>query len=317
LRASVHDSGTGLGADRSDGSTAAAGGRAWLTTLPDELSAQRRLMAGLLDYCETTPQVTSLLVGCSLGRGAADSLSDIDAALGVDADPGDAGAQQVRVVEAEVAAALAGLGPLVDVLRHRYGPADRFIRRIFAQFGDRSQIDLTVMADAELRGGSSAHPDFVWLYDAAEQPAGPAPDGAAGADQPDAAYAVTGEQIREWAFLGWCALIDVDKYLRRGSRWEAHNRLHHAREHIWALWAAATGALYPWHGLTQVLDNDPGNLPHGIDATVAGLDAADLRRAACASATVLTDVSAVAARRCPAELPSAMAVYVTGVLGAP
>ena len=31
--------------------------------------------------------MTSLQVGCSLGRGAADALSDIDAALGVDARP--------------------------------------------------------------------------------------------------------------------------------------------------------------------------------------------------------------------------------------
>ena len=78
------------------------------------------------------------------------------------------------------------------------------------------------------------------------------------AREPPAAYAVTGEQVREWAFLGWCALIDADKYLRRGSLWEAHSRLHEARHRIWALWAAAQGAMYPWHGLSQVLDHDPG-----------------------------------------------------------
>lgn len=49
--------------------------------------------------------------------------------------------------------------------------------------------------------------------------------------------------------LGWCALIDTDKYLRRDSLWEVHSRLHQARHHIWALWAAAHGALHPWHGL--------------------------------------------------------------------
>src|SRR5215813_1287016 len=46
-------------------------GRAWLAALPDELAAQRRVMAGLVDRCEAWPLVTSLLVGCSLGRGAA------------------------------------------------------------------------------------------------------------------------------------------------------------------------------------------------------------------------------------------------------
>jgi hypothetical protein len=316
LSTSVPESGTSLDGDGSGVLAAAAGGRAWLAALPGDLSAQRTLMARLLDHCEATPSVTSLLVGCSLGRGAADALSDIDGAVGVLAEVGAAGAVKVQAVEAGVVAALSDFGPLVDVLRHRYGPADRFIRRIFAQFSDRSQLDLTIMADAEMRGGAAVRPDTVWLYDVARRPAEPARAEAGRADEPGPGYAVTGEQIREWAFLGWCALIDLDKYLRRGSLWEAHNRLHHARDHIWALWAAATGALYPWHGLCQVLDNDPGNLPPGIDATVAGLNAADLRHAATASAALLTRVSTAAAERCPAELPSAMARYVTGVLSA-
>jgi hypothetical protein len=60
-----------------------------------------------------------------------------------------------------------------------------------------------------------------------------------------------------------------------------------------------------------VLDHDPRNLPPGIESTVAGLDTADLRRAARASAALLTKVSASAAQQSPADLPSAMAGYVT------
>ena len=175
MSAHVPDATTGPVADRPASAAGAAGadpGRAWLAALPGELAAQRDLITGLLDYCETSPLASTLLIGCSLGRGAADALSDIDAALGVAADPGETGARQVETVEAEVVAALPGLGPVVDVLRHQYGPADRFILRIFAQFADRTQIDLTVMADAEIRrGGRSANPDFVWLYDAAGQAA--------------------------------------------------------------------------------------------------------------------------------------------------
>jgi hypothetical protein len=77
---------------------------------------------------------------------------------------------------------------------------------------------------------------------------------------------------------------------------------------------AAQGVMYPWHGLSQVLDHDPGNLPPGIESTVATLDATDLRRAARASAEVLATASEAAARRHPAELPSAMAAYVTRAL---
>jgi hypothetical protein len=311
---------------RADGSgpleAGAPTGRAWLAALPDELGAQRRVLVGLVDRCEAWPLVTSLLVGCSLGRGAADALSDIDAALGVDTPCGAAGAGRVGAAEAMVVAALPELGTLVDVLRHRSGPAGQWARRIFAQFADGTQLDLAVVAEAQIqarrRGGGA--PDFIPLYQAA------APQGSRETDAPmpavgsvprgelPAAYAVTGEQVREWAFLGWCALIDADKYLRRDSLWEAHSRLHEARHHIWALWAAAHGALYPWHGLSQVLDHDPGNLPPGIESTVAGLDAAELRRAARAGAGILAAVSASAARRHPADLPTAMAAYVTRAL---
>jgi hypothetical protein len=316
---------------RADGNgTSEAGvlsGRAWLEALPDELASQRRVMSGLFDRCETWPLVTSLLVGCSLGRGAADAFSDIDAALGVDAELGEAGAGRVETVEAMVVAALPELGPLVDVLRHRLATADQRIQRIFAQFADGTQLDLAVVAEAdiELRRRSGGAPDFIPLYQVSAPPdarasvgssahgEGRPSDGQSGGEPP-AAYAVSGDQVREWAFLGWCALIDANKYLHRGSLWEAHNRLHQARHHIWALWAAAHGAMYPWHGLSQVLDHDPGNLPPGIESTVADLDAVDLGCAVRASAEVLETVSASAAQLHPADLPTAMAAYVTRAL---
>ena len=296
-------------------SVSPADGRRWLASLPPELAAQRQVMAGLLEFCVETPTATSLVVGCSIGRGAADELSDIDGALGIAAPRGQAGATQVREMEAAVVALLPGFGPVVDVLRHQVGRADQFGRRIFAQFADRTQLDLVVIAQPEVRRGSAA-PDFVTLYDI---PGEPIEGGAAASDaragyQAPPADQVTAEQVREWAFHGWCALIDLDKYLRRGSLWEAHYRLNEARDQIWALWAAATGAIYPWHGLSQVLDNDPDRLPPGIEETVAGLDSVDLRRAATASATVLTHASVAAAQRHPAELPTAMARYVTDVL---
>jgi hypothetical protein len=282
----------------------AADGRKWLASLSAELAAQRHVMAGLLDFCAATPAVTSFIVGCSIGRSAADGLSDIDGALGIAAPRGQAGADQVREIEAAVVALLADFGPVVDVLRHQVGRADQFGRRIFAQFADRTQLDLVVIAESGIRWGDSA-PDFVTLYHVTSEHV---PDDAPPADK------VTAEQIREWTFHGWCALIDLDKYLRRDSLWEAHYRLNEARDQIWTLWAAATGAIYPWHGLSQVLDNDPANLPPGIGATVAGLDAADLRRAAIASAELLTHVSTYAATKHPADPPEAMARYVTEIL---
>ena len=164
-------------------------GRAWLAALPEELAAQRRVLTGLVDRCEAWPLATSLLVGCSLGRGAADELSDIDAALGVDAPRGEAGARRIGTMEAMVVAALPELGTLVDVLRHPTGPASQHVRRIFAQFADGTQLDLAVVADAEIeaRRRAGGAPDFVPLYQAPASaepdPRMPADGGASGASR--------------------------------------------------------------------------------------------------------------------------------------
>ena len=77
-----------------DTGTDPAGGYAWLADLPGDLAAQRRVMSGLLGWSAATTLVTSLSVGCSLGRGAADALSDIDAALGLGCESGAGGAGQ-------------------------------------------------------------------------------------------------------------------------------------------------------------------------------------------------------------------------------
>src|SRR6202041_2684799 len=134
------------------------------------------------------------------------------------------------------------------VLRRPAGAAGHWARPVFAQFADGTQLDLAVVAQPviEARHRAGGAPDFIALSRAPAPPGsaepnapapagghapdGQAPGGQAPGDEPPAAYAVTGEQIREWAFLGWCALIDADKYLRRGSLWEAHSRLHEARE---------------------------------------------------------------------------------------
>jgi predicted nucleotidyltransferase len=273
-------------------------GHAWISALGPGLERHRHALLGLLGFCEASPTVTSLSVGCSLGRGAADELSDVDAAVGVDAEPGSAGASRVREVEQALVDHLGGDG-LVDVLREETSSSDFLIRKVFGQRADGLQLDLAVVAEAEVRRGAAA-PDFVAVY-RAEEVGEPPPR--------PSAYDVPGDQVRTWAFLGWRALLDADKYLRRGSAWEAHQRLEEVRHRIWQLWATATGASYPWHGLSQVLDHDPARLPAGIDSTVAGLDLTHLRAAVLAAADVLEDASAAAVDRVPAALPTALAAH--------
>lgn len=283
-------------------------GRSWVASLPADLARQRTLIEALLSLCESDDRITSLSVGCSVGRGAADALSDVDAAIGVDAARGAAGAPLVREVEAAVVAVLPRVGAVVDVLRRESIDETSSICRVFAQWPDRLQLDLAVIAEPEVRRGEAA-PDFVSVY---------VRDGHAGTTAGRSAFEVSGDQVEEWAFAGWRGLLDADKYLRRGSVWEAHQRLHEVRDTIWRLWAAGHGASYPWHGLSQVLDHDPGLLPDRIVETVAGLDVADLRRALVAAADVLDDASALAAARWDAALPTRMGEFARGVLaGAP
>lgn len=272
---------------------------AWLSTLGLDMGRHREAIAAFARLCADNCAVSSFSVGCSIGRGAGDALSDIDAAVGVSTARGSAGAADVQAVEAWVLAALPALGEVVDVLRTGSDSTDFVIRRVFVQFTDRLQLDLAVIAEGEVRRGEAA-PDFVpvfWREGAPVSTAG------------WSAHEVSPEQVREWAFLGWRALLDADKYLRRGSVWEAHQRVHEARECIWVLWAAARRAAYPWHGLSQVLDDSPDLLPPNIETTVAALDAHDLRRAVIAATQVLADTSAAAATAWNAHLPSALADY--------
>lgn len=278
-------------------------GAGWIDALPDELTGQRRIVRALYELCTDEPDARWLAVSCSLARGAADRLSDVDAGIG--ASDGRVGAV------ADAVADLAALGDRVDTLVMDWrtppgGSEAEGMRRIFVQCADGAQLDMVVMP-ARVRPGRA--PDEVVLLDRdgrLAQPFTPEVD------------KVDGDQVREWAFLGWVALADCAKYLDRGSLWEARSQLGAARDRIWSLWAAAKGARYPVFGLSQVLDRDPGDLPAGIERTVAEAPGPQpLREAACAAAEVLSAVSALAAARYPTAVPSAMARFVGGRLGVP
>jgi predicted nucleotidyltransferase len=267
-------------------------GHSWIDALDDGLAGQRRILRRLLEFCESHDEARWLAVSCSLARGAADRWSDVDAGLGVRAGTG-------AELAGELPDFLAQDAEITAVLRHVFGSAEKAVLRSFVQFADGTQLDL-VLVDAASRPGRA--PDEIVLADK---------DGRLAEPFVPSVDVVTPEQIHEWAFLGWTALADAAKYLRRGSFWEAHHRLHEVRERIWALWAAAKGARYPGFGLSQVLDRDPADLPRGIEDTVADLDPLRLRAALLASVAVLEETSRDAAARFGAELPAAMAEYVS------
>lgn len=262
----------------------------WLDQLPAELGAQRAILMRLLEICEADADIRWLLIGCSVARGAGDGLSDLDLAMGVQEERFDAAVVKVRQ-------AVDHLGELVDSFQHQLPGRLMRHERIFAQYADRCQVDLVVFAGEP----PGSVPDAVVLYDPGHRLRPP----------PAPPHPVSASQVREWAFLGWCALADLGKYLRRGSLWEALERLHEARGYFWRLWATAHRVPQPQYGLTSVLDYAPEQLPDAARGTLSGLDPAGLLTAARRLAGLLTALGDDLDEDHRAVLPAAMGRYVS------
>lgn len=272
-----------------------AGGREWIQRLPDELHGQRTILAGLLDWCEADERAKYLVVACSVGRGAGDRLSDLDMGMGVDSLDFDAAIADVhRAVDA--------VADLVESYHHKISGLTMAHERIFAQYADRCQVDLVVIPTSERYSGVK---DEVVLYDPGNL--------RAMKWQP---HPVTPQQAREWAFNGWACLADVGKYLRRGSAWEALERLHQARADYWRLLATAHDVPNPQYGITSLLDFAPDQVPADMADTVGDLDPVRLAAAAVRLAERLTEAGALLKPDLQAALPTAMAAYITADLAA-
>jgi hypothetical protein len=270
-----------------------AAGHVWVDGLPAELAGQRMILRRLLAACESDQAIRWLVIACSVGRGAGDRLSDLDLGIGVSDDDFDAALSNVR-------RAVDDLGDLVDSYHHQLPGLTIRHARIFAQYADRCQVDLVVFPASQHVGPVR---DQVVLYD---------PDGHVTSSLPE--QAVTPEQVREWAFGGWCALADLGKYLRRGSPWEALQRLNEVRDQLWRLWATALSVPNPQYGLTSILDFAPGRVPAGIEETIADLDPGRLLAAARNLAGQLADLGDRIPPGHQAVLPHAMGRFVTADL---
>lgn len=273
---------------------APSGGAGWIDGLPDELDAQRRLLRGIAGWCERDLDVHWLVIGCSLARGNADALSDVDIAMG-------AGVGQVDVVVGRFVAAADELGERVEQYEQALPGLAKPHRRVFVQYADHTQVDLVVL---ELNDG--ALPGCVVLYD---------PEGVVRIE--DAKPGVTAGDVRTWACEGWEALANLGKYLRRGSLWEARDRLEEARSRAWQLFAAAEGVEDPQFGMTSVFDDRREiGAPDEIDRTFAGLDRQEILGAARQLAEILADLQHRLAESGHENLPGSFAAYVLRDLAA-
>jgi hypothetical protein len=172
------------------------------------------------------------------------------------------------------------------------------------QYADGTQLDLVATPVSSLRGRV---PDAVVLHD---------PDGHLARPYRPVVLSATAADVREWTLLGWSALADAAKYLRRRSVWEALSRLEEARGLALRLWAVDQGVAYPLFGLTSLLDDPGASLPAGLDATAARADWDELRRAVVACAELLDRAAGAARAALGSGEPTPMAAYVQGRLAA-
>lgn len=232
--------------------------RDWIARLPPRLAPQAELLLRLLDAAEADLRVRALQIRGSVARGNADEHSDLDSRLWIADDEYDEAL-------ADLPSLARGLGKTLDILFET--PGSPFL---FVQFANGVQLELSTRRASDAKGrvaGEIVLLDRDGVLERRYEPPRP-------------------WDVDLWTGWAWMHLFDVDKYLRRESPWEALAALNEARTLLLRHHANVTGVPDPGYGVTSILDVG-GALPPRLAETVAGLDAADLRRAARACAELL------------------------------
>lgn len=240
-----------------------------------DASGPWEIVESLTRWAEGTPWCDWLELAGSLGRGAGDALSDIDAGLGVEL----AGASYEDRRDTALAAARTFAVVADEHIQH-LGSPERPADHLVLQYADGRQLSL-VVTPAENRPGLP--PGAKALVDRSGRLSQPY--------EPPVLRA-TDEQRREWAFLAWWALSDVAKHAGRGLVWRALEALHEARTGAWRLHAAVAGIDYPSFGAVSA-ENADVPAPPGIELTLPAAAAPDaIFAAARALAVVLEPLTA-------------------------
>jgi hypothetical protein len=262
--------------------------------MPAVLSRQRAVIEKLLEHARRDERVRLFVVGCSIGRGAADSLSDVDALVGVRERAFD----EVTRSSADIVRASGQVLDLFQQLIPPTSPDGRPYQHTYAHYVDGVELDLAV---AIARETQPPRPDWIVLHDPDETVRG----------EPSSKVA-SHDDVHAWAFNCLVRLHACAKYLARGSLWEAHLMLERARADYWCLWAASESVADALYGLTAVLDDPRRPMPPGIEDTIALPDGSALARAALTLVDLLLAAlpRATAAAGGPPAAPIPLAAHV-------
>ncbi|MVA76558.1 hypothetical protein GC722_11050 [Auraticoccus sp. F435] len=205
-------------------------------------SGPGELLDLLTAWVARTPWVDWLELGGSLGRGAGDEHSDVDAGVGV------TGEDRLDAV----AAAVGSFAPVAAVLREPFGSGSTHLLTVYR---DGRQLSLVVMA-AEARTGLP--PQSLALLDRS---------GRLSTSLDPARWEPDADRLREWTFLACVGAADALKHARRGSVWRAVRCLEEARGLYLQLVAAQQQVVFAGFGVVS-LENAGRPVPAGLAATL-------------------------------------------------
>jgi len=248
-----------------------------LASLRSRLPRHAALIDSMADVVVRDEHWRFLEVGCSLGAGGGDDLSDIDAGVGYDDIAASGLYDAARAFAVEV-------GVPVDLVVHRMDGWSEDVCRVAAEYDDGLQLDLVFMPAARRAGlpdRSFSVVDKDQRLTVAVAPLLRSPPSI--------------EVAHEWAMLGWWAIATADKYVRRRSLFEAVHAIDEARTHALRLWAAGRKVPYAAFGLTSLLDFAPFELPDDLAATYAVPDDVDAVATANRATAALLDAASVLA----------------------
>lgn len=223
------------------------------------------LLDRLTRWASAADWIEWLELGGSLGRGAGDALSDIDAGIGV-----TSGTVAERLDEVQDALSL--FAPAADVLHQHFGAESTHIVVVYR---DGRQLSL-VVSPAVSRSGLP--PEATALVDKAGRLA-------TAIDR--SRWDPDSDTRREWTFLACLEAADALKHAGRGHLWRAVRSLNEARDHCLQLLAADAQLIFPQFGAVS-LENAGQPIPDRLaDTLVGALDAGAISAAAGALAEML------------------------------
>jgi len=261
----------------------------------DRLPVHAALIDRLREVVEAEAAWRWLEVCCSLAVGRGDELSDVDAAIGYD------DGRSLGELDDAALAVVRRCGEVVDALVHVLPGWPPETRRVAAELDSGVQLDLVLMPATRRVGLPTGAVAVVDKDGRLASPWRPP------AEEPPSPVAA-----REWLLLGWWALGDVAKHVRRGSLYEAVERLTEARQHALRLHAVAERTPFPSFGLVSLLDSAPFRVPGGLGSTYALPEPSSVL----AAATVVAELLEASADRAGAELGVALETAWTGAVRA-